>query len=42
VLVHGVALALPITYWIVCRTTLIRIGDVFEVCSRPVVACAAM
>ena len=42
VLAHAFTMALPITYWIVCRTTPIRIGDVFEVCWRPVVACAVM
>jgi PST family polysaccharide transporter len=42
VLAHAVALGLPITYWIVFRTTPIRIGDVVEMCWRPVVACAVM
>ena len=42
ILAHMVVHALPITYWIVFRTTPIRIGDVIQVCWRPVVACAVM
>lgn len=42
ILAHAVVLGLPTTYWIVFRTTPVRIGDVIEVCWRPVVACAVM
>lgn len=42
VLAHAVVLGLPTTYWIVFRTTPIRIGDVVQVCWRPAIACAVM
>jgi PST family polysaccharide transporter len=42
VLIHAVALGLPITYWIVCRTTTVRASDIVEASWRPVVACAVM
>jgi len=41
-LAHTLVLGLPTTYWIVFRTTPVRIGDVFEASWRPVVACAVM
>jgi PST family polysaccharide transporter len=42
VLVHAFLVALPATYWIVFRTTPVRVGDVVSACWRPVVASAVM
>jgi PST family polysaccharide transporter len=42
VLAHSIVLGLPTTYWIVIRTTPVRIEDVVGACWRPVVACAVM
>ena len=42
ILLHGVVLALPITFWIFFRHTPIRPREVWLVCWRPVIACAVM
>jgi O-antigen/teichoic acid export membrane protein len=42
VLVHSVALALPVTYFIVCRTTPVRFIDIVKASWRPVAGCAVM
>lgn len=42
ILIHSLALGMPITYWIFFRNTPIRPVDVWRVCWRPVVACVVM
>jgi PST family polysaccharide transporter len=42
VLLHAVVVGLPATYWIVFRTTPVRVGDVVNACWRPVIASAVM
>jgi len=41
-LIHAVVVSMPVTYWIVFRTTPVRAADVVAACWRPLAACAAM